>query len=161
TALRLLGAATRRDPRDGRVAFLLAMLHLYRFGQATTRFDAVPPAARDDLAAATRVFAHAVPLLWRAGRGDSRVPGFAAAAEYALGVVDHDDRLRAAGLADLDAAIAVNGFFNVFDLIPVSQATAPTDPLFADVVRRFDAYLGASDTLQCPITQPEICADQG
>jgi hypothetical protein len=161
TALRLLTAATRHDARDGRAAFLLAMLHLYRFGQATTRFDAVPPAARADLAAATRAFARAEPLLWRPGRGDSRVPGFAAAAEYALGVVDRDASLRAAGLAHLDAAIAVNGFFNVFDLIPVAQATAPTDPLFADVVRRFDAYLGAQDTLQCPFTQPEICADQG
>ena len=45
-ALTLLGRAAARDRRDGWSTFLLAMLHLYRFGQSTVRYDQVTDAAR-------------------------------------------------------------------------------------------------------------------
>ena len=74
-----------------------------------------------------------MPLLWDGQTGDSRVPGFAAAAKFGLGVAQKDAALQAEGLADLEAAVAVNAFFNVFDLIPVVQALPATDPRFAQV----------------------------
>jgi hypothetical protein len=155
--------AVRRTPSDGRAQFLLAMLHLYRFGQRVTSFADIGTAAHDELAAANAAFARAVPLLWddAHARGDSRVPGFAAAAKYMLGFVEHDDALRAAGLADLERAVAVNGFFNVFDFIPVLQALPPSDPVFQQAYASFVAYLSDPDNVRCVVTQPEICANAG
>jgi hypothetical protein len=159
--LALLTRAVEHDRHDGRSAFLLAMLHLYRFGQSTIRYDDVSAAARAELVAANDAFARAVPLLWDGQRGDSRVPGFAAAATFGLGVVDRDAALQAKGLTDLEAAVAVNPFFNVFDLIPVVQALAPSDPRFQQIVPLLAGYIADPATLQCVVTQPEICSDQG
>src|SRR6185369_12143378 len=74
--IRLLETAVSIRPGDGRSHFLLAMLHLYRFGQRVVRFDDVSVEARAELAAANDSFFAAVPLLWNAktGTGDSRVP---------------------------------------------------------------------------------------
>ncbi len=160
-ALALLERAASRDRRDGWSTFLLAMVHLYRFGQSTVRYDQVTDAARGELLAANDAFARAVPLLWDGQRGDSRVPGFAAAAAFSLGVVDGDAAMQAKGMADLQAAVAVNAFFNVFDLIPVVQALPPSDPRFQQVVPLLASYIADPDTLQCVVTQPEICSDQG
>jgi hypothetical protein len=131
--LAALAKAAKRDPKDGWPPFLTGMLHLYRFGQATVRYDQVSDAARDDLVACNAAFATALPLLWDGTRGDSRVPGFVAAAKFALGVVQQDGALQAEGMADLEAAVAVNAFFNVFDLVPVAQAVPASDPRFAQV----------------------------
>ena len=159
-ALRILGKARKRD---GRSHFLRAMLHLYRFGQRVTRFDDVSSDAREELVQANAAFATALPLLWddATGTGDSRVPGFAAAAKYMQGVVDGDAALRAAGLADLAHAVEVNAFFNVFDFIPVLQALPPGDAAFQEAFTFVTTYLNDPATLQCVITQPEICANEG
>src|SRR5262249_44500067 len=106
-------------------------------------------------------FSRALPLLWDGRGGDSRVPGFAAAATFGLGVVNDDATMQAKGLADLQAALAVNAFFNVFDLIPVVQALPPRDPRCQQVVPLLASYIADPDTLQCVATQPEICSDQG
>ena len=82
-------------------------------------------AARADLVAANDAFAKARAAPLGRDTGDSRVPGFVAAAKFGLGVVQNDAALQAEGLADLEAAVAVNAFFNVFDLIPVVQALPP------------------------------------
>lgn len=159
----LLQTAVRRDRRDGRSYFLLAMIHLYRFGQRVVRFDDVSAEPRAELAAANAAFANAVPLLWNdaTGVGDSRVPGFAAAAKYTQGYLENDAELREQGLADLDRSIEVNSFFNVFDYIPVLQSLPPSDPLFQRGYALFTSYLENPDTLQCVTTQPEICANAG
>ena len=158
-----LEVAVRRNPRDGRSQFLLAMLHLYRFAQRMTSLDTVTAAAHEELAASNRAFAAAVPLLWNdaLGAGDSRVPGFAAAAKYMQGTIEHDAAERAEGLADLSRAVAVNSFFNVFDYIPVLQFLLPSDPLFQQGFDAFTTYLNDPATLQCVTTQPEICANAG
>jgi hypothetical protein len=156
-----LTKAMRRDREDGRPPFLLGMLHLYRFGQATVRFDQVTDAARADLVAANAAFATALPLNWDGIRGDSRVPGFIAAAKFTLGIVQDDAALQAEGLADLEAAVAINSFFNVFDLIPVVQALPADDPRFAQVFPLLRSYIGDPETLSCVVSQPEICADAG
>lgn len=158
-----LAKAARHDRKDGRSRFLLAMLHLYRFGRRVTDFTAADDAARAELAAANAWFAKAVPLLWddAAATGDSRVPGFAAAAEFLRGVVENDAGLRAAGLADLDRAVHVNAFFNVFDYIPVIQAAAPGSAEFQAAFTRVTAYLTDPETLACVRTQPEICNNFG
>src|SRR5262249_41301398 len=106
-------------------------------------------------------FERAVPLLWNGQIGDSRVVGFAAATKFGKGIADGDEALVADGLRDLDAAIAVNEFFNVFDLIPVMQALPPGDPRFHDAFPRWTTYLGRPETLGCVGTQPEICANDG
>jgi hypothetical protein len=162
-ALASLTKAVRRDPRDGRSRFLRAMMHLYRFGQGVERYDDVPAALQAELAAAVDDFAAATPLLWNGatGVGDSRVPGFAAAAKWGLGRVRGDAALEAAGLADLQAAIDVNPFFNVFDMIPVAQAAGFDTPEFATVMARVVPYISDPATLQCVVTQPEICATAG
>jgi hypothetical protein len=162
-AITLLERALRAEPRDGRSHFLLAMIHLYRFGQHVLRFDQVSADARAELAAANVSFAIAVPLLWNEARGagDSRVAGFAAAAKYMQGFLDGDAALRAEGLTDLEHAVAVNSFFNVFDFIPVLQFLPPSDPVFQQGYALFTTYLQDPETLSCVGTQPEICADQG
>lgn len=160
-ALTNLAKATKRDPKDGRPPFLAAMLHLYRFGQAITSYAQVSDPARADLVAANDRFAASLPLLWDGTRGDSRVPGFVAAAEFGLGVVQGDDALQAKALDDLKAAVAVNAFFNVFDLIPVIQALPPSDPRFAQIFALVKAYIDDPATLSCVNSQPEICADRG
>jgi hypothetical protein len=160
-ALSQLGKAVKRDRKDGWSQFLLAMMHLYRFGQATTRWDQVDPAALAEMVAANDAFQKSVPLLWDGRTGDSRVPGFAAAAKFGLGVAQNDPALQAEGLADLEAAVAINAFFNVFDLIPVVQALPATDPRFAQVFPLLKTYIDDPNTLACVGSQPEICSDVG
>jgi hypothetical protein len=158
-----LQEAIRLQPQDGRSHFLLGMMHLYRFGQLVVRVQETSPTARVELVAANAAFATAVPLLWddATGTGDSRVPGFAAAAIYMQGAVDDDDALRAQGLAELERAIAVNAFFNVLDFIPVLQVLPPGDPGFPEAFAVVTAYLNDPETLACVATQPEICANAG
>ena len=160
-AIALLQKASRRGRRDGRAPFLLAMLHIYRFGLNLTDFSQPSDAAKAEIAAANAAFQQAVPLLWDGTHGDSRVPGFAAAAKFAQGYVDGDAALTAEGLADLDVAIAANAFFNVFDLIPVIQAVPRSDPRFTTAFAAFDTYLNDPETLACVGQQLEICNDLG
>jgi hypothetical protein len=160
-AITLLEKASRRSRRDGRARFLLAMMRLYRFGLRLTDFAHPSAEAVAEIGAAHDAFQQALPVLWDGARGDSRVPGFAAAAKFAKGFVEGDAALTAAGLADLDAAIAANPFFNVFDLIPVIQAVPRSDPRFASAFARMDAYLTDPETLACVGTQPEICNNAG
>src|SRR4029079_15097137 len=110
TALDCFIQSSRADKRDGRARFLRGMTHLYRFGQAVDGYTGVSAFARGETGAPHAPFDDAVPLLWNAAarRGDSRVPGFAAAATFGLGVVRNDPTLQAAGLAALDAAFALN-----------------------------------------------------
>lgn len=161
--LAALRKAVSRNRRDGRSHFLLAMMHLYRFGQQVTDYASASPEAEAELAAAVDAFAIATPLLWNAatGVGDSRVPGFAAAAKYGLGRVRGDAALEAEGLAELEAAVEANPFFNIFDLIPVAQAVPPADPQFALVMSRVTPYLEDPETVACVGTQVEICANRG
>jgi hypothetical protein len=114
--------------------------------QATPQWDQVSATALDDMVAANDAFQKSVPLLWDGQTGDSRVPGFAAAAKFGLGIAQNDAALQAKGLADLEAAVAVNAFFNVFDLIPVVQALPPTDPRFAQVFPLLKTYVDDPNT---------------
>jgi hypothetical protein len=152
-----------RDEANGRSRFLLAMLHLYRFGQRVTRFDEASPEAVDELQAANGWFAEATPLLWSAatGTGDSRVPGFAASALYQLGVVQNDPAVTAAGMAALADAVAVNPFFNVFDYLPVLASRPPSHPDFQTAFAAVTTYLEDPETVSCVNTQPLLCANAG
>ena len=160
-ALDSLTRAAKRDKRDGWSRFLLAMTHLYRFAQATERYDQISGFARGEIEAAHASFRDALPLVWSGTVGDSRVPGFAAASTFVLGVVRGDPALQAQGLVELDAAFQLNPFFNVFDYIPVTQALPAFDPRFQGVFDKVSGYLSDPDTLQCVVTQPEICNDFG
>ena len=162
--LAALAIAARRSKKDGRSRFLTGMLHLYRFGQMTSTISpAAGPAVRAEIEAAAAAFDEAEPLLWdrASGVGDSRVPGFAAATRYALAVVTGDAALREQSLADLQYAIGINAFFNVFDLITVAQAEPPGSPAFQMAFDAIDTYLSNPETLQCLVTQPEICSTAG
>jgi hypothetical protein len=160
-ALDSFARAAKHDRRDGWSRFLLAMMHLYRFGQATSRYDAVSDAARGEIEAAHAAFQDALPLVWNGRTGDSRVPGFAAATTFGLGVVRNDPALQAQGMAELDVAFRLNPFFNVFDYIPVAQAVPSFDPRFQGVFDAVTGYLNDPGTLQCLTTQPEICSNDG
>lgn len=154
---------TRRSKRDGRSWFLLGMLHLHRFGRLTARITDADAEARTTLAAAVAALDQADRLLWNRDTavGDSRIPGFAAAARYALAVVDHDDALLEQARNDLAYAMQINAFFNVFDLMTVVQAEPPDSPAFIEAFNAMDAYLSNPDTLQCAVTQPEVCGNEG
>ena len=158
-----LEKAARRSDADGRSRFLLGMLHLYRFGRLTRQITDAGPESRAELAAAVAAFDEAEPLLWDRGTrtGDSRIPGFAAAARYALGVVAHDQALLERGRDELAYAIEINSFFNVFDLMTVVQAEPPDSPAFLEAFRAMDAYLSNPQTLACAVTQPEVCGNSG
>jgi hypothetical protein len=161
--LATLRDAIAADPSDGRSHFLLAMTYMYRFGQRVSSFAGVSAEARAEIVAANAAFATAVPLLWNdaTAAGDSRVPGFAAAAKFTQGFIDGDATLRDAGLAELERAVEINAFFNVFDYVPVLQALPPTDPAFQTAFAFVTTYLDDPATLQCVVTQPEICANAG
>lgn len=163
-ALRLLAKAERRDPRDGRVPFLRAMMHLYRFGDALTHYPSATPAQRDELHAARAAFARALPLLYANGAGDTRAPGFASGTTFVAGVLDDDPALRAQGLAEMEAAAAINPLFNAFNPIgAIPPATAPDDPAYAEALRLLDEYFPVA-ALQCISadgTQGEICFNDG
>jgi hypothetical protein len=161
--LKALARAARRDKKDGRSRFLTGMLRLYRFGQRTASITDAGADAAAELRAAVRAFDRAEPLLWSRGRraGDSRVPGFAAAARYSLGVVAGDDALRRQGLDDLEYSIEINAFFNVFDLMTVAQAEPPGSPGFQFAFSAMDDYLSDPETFACAGEQPEICTNSG
>ena len=161
--LSALRGASAASARDGRSRFLLAMLHLYRFGQMSTAIATASPAAIAELRAAVAAFDEAEPLLWDfdARVGDSRVPGFGAAARYALAVATDDEALRQRALDEFDYALEINAFFNVFDLMTVLQAEPPSSPAFQSAFAAIDAYITAPTTLQCIVTQPEVCSNNG
>jgi hypothetical protein len=163
TTLEALARAAQDSPSDARSIFLTGMLHLYRFGQLTTSIRDADAAARAEIESAVAAFDLAEPLLWdpETGLGDSRVPGFGAAARYALAVVIDDEKLRQKALADLAVAIEVNAFFNVFDLVTVAQAEPPDSPAFQMAFDTMAEYLSDPETLQCAIDQPEICTNAG
>jgi len=161
TALDTLARAAKRDRKDGWSRFLIAMMHLYRFGQSVERFTGVSDFAKAEIAAAHTTFEQALPMLWDGTKGDSRVAGFAAAATFALGYVTQDAAIQAQGMAELDSAFHANDFFNVFDYIPVAQAVPSFDPRFSQVFRRMNGYLNDPTTLACVTTQPEICNNDG
>lgn len=74
----------------------------------------------------------------------------------------HDDPARQArGLADLEAAVAINTIFNLFDFIGVvPPVILPTDPLYARVIDIVDLALNAENAT-CVATQPEVCGNVG
>jgi hypothetical protein len=156
-----LAKASKRDKKDGWSRFLIAMMHLYRFGQSVERFTDVSDFAKAEIAAAHAAFGEALPILWDGTKGDSRVAGFAAASTFALGYVNQDAALQDRGMAELDEAYRVNPFFNVFDYIPVAQAVPSFDPRFTPVFTRVSAYLNDPATLACVARQPEICNNDG
>lgn len=158
-----LARAARRSRTDARSRFLTGMFHLYRFGQMAPSIANADAAARAEIAAAVAAFDAAEPLLWdpQTSVGDSRVPGFAAAARYVLAVVTADESLRQKALADLQYAIDINAFFNVFDLITVIQAEPPSSPAFQMAFNAVATYLSDPETLACLATQPEICSTTG
>jgi hypothetical protein len=161
SALAALRRAARRDRSDGRSRFLLGMLHLYRFGQTTPDYRRASADARAEIDAAEAALGAAAARLWDGRRGDTRVPGFAAAAKYVQGVV-HDDAARVQeGLAELEAAVAINPIFNLFDLIGVVPPVTPaTDPLYARVIEVMDFALNGENAT-CVVSQPEICGNAG
>jgi len=157
----LLERAVSLNRRDGRSRFLLGMMHLYRFGNATPDLHRASAFARAEIDAATRAFRVATPLLWDGTRGDSRVPGFAAAATYVRGVATGDQGAIARGLDELEVAYDANPLFNSFDLIGVvPPVVAPTDPLYERAVEVLDAAL-SGQIGSCAGGQDEICGNRG
>jgi hypothetical protein len=66
-----------------------------------------------------------------------------------------------AAFADLQAAVALNPFFNVFDLITVLQLLPASDPRWQASYDDVIAYLEDPETLPCVGEQPELCANAG
>jgi len=157
-AVRLLGNAVRGDPFDGRSQFLLAMMRLYRFGERVTDADSITAASEREIVAATLAFSRASPLLWNGVAGDSRVPGFAAAAPYARGVAQRDPRWIERGLRDLESAAEINHLFNSFDSLGVAGFISGTDPAYQRILELLDGF----DTLLALCGgQDEICFNSG
>jgi len=158
-ALDLLARAVARDRRDGRSHFLIGMMHLYRYGQQVA--DPLHPSAQGkrSVVSARSAFDRAVPLLWDVTTGDSRVPGFAAAATYAKGVGFDDTATTERGIAELEYATSINTLFNAFDLFALAPAVPPNDPFYARVLELLDVTFPEVATL-CG-TQGEICFNDG
>lgn len=157
--LDLLERAVARDRRAGRSHFLIAMTYLYRYGQEVA--DLNHPSARGKrlVVASKAAFDRAVPLLWDGARGDTRVPGFAAAATYAKGVAYADAATTAQGVTELEEATTLNTLFNSFDLLAVAPAVSNRDPLYARVIDLLDVTFPEVASL-CR-TQSEICFNEG
>ena len=70
--------------------------------------------------------------------------------------------MRAQGLADLERAVEVNSFFNVFDYIPVLQFLPPVrSGLSAGVRLLHDLSRPTPPRCSASVTQPEICSNAG
>jgi hypothetical protein len=160
-SLDLLGKAAAKNAKDGRSPFLCGMMHMYRYGRFLTPAGQPTAAARAEIDAAIDAFEIAEPRLWDGTHGDSRVPGFAAAAKFTQGFANAHEDLMNQGIAELQEAIAVNAFFNVFDLIPVLQALPTSDPRWQQAYDDVITYLEDPATLSCVSTQPELCANGG
>ncbi|MEW6268956.1 MAG: hypothetical protein AB1689_06615 [Thermodesulfobacteriota bacterium] len=157
--LDLLRRAVANDRRDARSHFLIAMMHLYRYGRLVA--DPLAPGAqgRREVLAARHAFDRAVPLLWDGAAGDTRVPGFAAAATYAKGVGFGDPATTERGIAELESAAELNTLFNAFDLFAVAPAVPASDPLYARVLHLLDVTF--NEVAQQCGTQAEICFNDG
>jgi tetratricopeptide (TPR) repeat protein len=158
-ALRYLERAVARNRRDARSHFLLGMQYLNLYGQETRDLNHPSEGAKSLVLKSRAAFDRAVPLLWDGRNGDSRVPGFAAAATYAKGVGFADPALTARGIEELEYATSINTLFNSFDLLAVAPAISNKDPLYARVIDLLDVtfpevagYCG---------TQQEICFNDG
>ena len=160
-ALTLLGKATNKDRKDGRSPFLCGMMHLYRFGLFYDGAGKPTAASRAEIDAAVDAFEVAEPRLWDGTSGDSRVPGFVAGARFSQGYAHGREDLMNEAIADLEAAVAVNPFFNVFDRIFVIQALPRTDPRWQDAFDIVITYLEDPETVACVGEQPEICGNDG
>jgi hypothetical protein len=160
-ALDLLTKGTNKNSKDGRSPFLCGMMNLYRYGHFLDPAGRPTAAARASIDAAADAFQVAGPRLWDGTNGDSRVPGFIAAATFTQGYAHGHEDLMNQGIADLQTAIEVNAFFNVFDLIPVLQALPASDPRWQQAYDDVITYLEDPATLACVGTQPEICNNAG
>jgi hypothetical protein len=162
-ALDLLGRATAKTRKDGRSPFLCGMMHLYRYGLFVDGAGEPTEASRVEIDAAVDAFDVALPRVWKAeaGTGDSRVPGFVAAATFAQGYAHGHEARMNEGLALLQEAIDVNPSFNTFDLIPVLQALPASDPRWQQAYDDVITYLEDPDTFSCVGTQPESCGNRG
>ncbi|HEY8517440.1 MAG TPA: hypothetical protein VIS07_18160 [Candidatus Binatia bacterium] len=158
-ALRLLRRAVAGDRRAARSYFLLGMMHLYRYGQLVADPLAPSPHAKREVLASREAFDRAVPLLWKDGVGDSRVPGFAAAATYAKGVGFDDPATIERAIEELEYAAEINTLFNAFDLFAVAPAVPPSDPLYQRVLHLLDVTF--NEVAQLCGTQGEICFNDG
>lgn len=157
-AVRLLENAVRRDAFDGRSQFLLGMIRLYRFGEQVTDAESITSTSKREIVAADRAFARAARLLWDGTKGDSRVPGFAAAATYARGIAQNDAVLVERGLEGLDAAVAINHLFNSFDKLGVAGLIPGADPEYQEILALLDGF---DELLDLCGGQDEICFNEG
>jgi hypothetical protein len=160
-SLELLGQATQRDPRDGRSHFLTGMMHLQRF----ERIDADPrrasAAGRLELLAATQAFERASPLLWDGATrtGDSRAPGFAAAAIYKKGVAFDEPGTIERGFAAMREAADANPLFNGFIPFGAGPIAARDSEQYALILHLLDDVFPTLFT-ECG-GQDEICFNAG
>ncbi|MBY0278688.1 hypothetical protein K2Z84_25420 [Candidatus Binatia bacterium] len=158
-ALELLARATQRDPRDGRSHFLTGMMHLQRF----ERIDADPRHASDagrlELLQAVQAFDRASPLLWDGVRGDSRAPGFAAAATYKKGVAFDEPDTIARGFAAMSDAADINPLFNGFIPFGAGPIATPDSEQYALILHLLDDVFPTLFA-DC-VGQDEICFNGG
>jgi len=154
-AIQWLQLAMRYDPTDGRSAFLLGMMHLFRFSQQIEDFRNPSEADRAEIVRAHDALNRAASLL----PDDRRVPGFRGAATYMRGFVLEDRALLQLGLEQLRDSIRIYPEFNSFSFIGVVAPTvSANDPLYAEVME----YVGDPLTAACsPFTEPEICGNAG
>ena len=158
-ALTYLRRAVARDRRDARSHFLIAMQYLNLYGQETPDLNDPPAHAKRLVVESSKAFDRAVPLLWDGTNGDSRVPGFAAAATYAKGVGFRDAALTRRGVEELEYATSINTLFNAFDLLALAPAVSNRDPLYDRVIELLDVTFPEVAN-QCG-TQAEICFNEG
>ena len=158
-SLDLLGKAVARDRRDGRSHFLIGMMHLYEYGRQVADMHRPGRDGRQSVVASRAAFDRAVPLLWDGTKGDSRVPGFAAAATYAKGVGFKDAALTERGIAELEHAASINTLFNSFDLFALAPAVPSDDPFYAQVLELLDVTF--PEVAAFCSTQDEICFNAG
>jgi hypothetical protein len=162
--LRLAAAGEARAPRDGRLPFLAAMMHLYEFGAQVTHYPSATPAQRTHIDAARDAFARALPLLYQSGVGDTRALGFASGTTYVAAVLNGDPLLRQQAIDEMNAAAVLNPLFNAFNPIGVvPPAVAPNDPAYAGALQLLDEYfpVAAVDCVMTAGVQGELCFNDG
>ena len=158
-AIELLRRAVERDRQDGRSWFLLGMIRLWRFELVAPDPRRPGDTATREIVSAGAALDRAAALLWSGDRGDSRVPGFAAAASYKAGVATGDLALVDEAIAAMRHLAEVNPLFNTFIPFGMGPIESPDSERYAYVLDLLDVAFPA--IAGACVGQGEICFNDG
>lgn len=154
-AIDLYAQAVANDPTDARSWFLKGMMHFYRFGKELTDYVQFNDAAKQEIVLASEALDRAV----EEDPANRAYPGFQGGATFQNGLAHGNQELIDLGVAQLEASVALWGFFNRFSYLGTIGVAVPAhDPLFAQSYQYLLASVGPDGLAECT---PNFCGNSG